>query len=88
MRAGALAREIASGQLERRLARSTDELGDLAGSMNTMAGALQEARRQTEAEAEALRTASTAMLSIARGARAAHDPRSIFEIVAHEGEAR
>jgi len=83
--AGDLAREIASGQLERRLpVRSADELGDLAGSMNTMAAALQKARRETEAEAWALRTASTAMLSIARGARAAHDPRSIFEIVAHE----
>ena len=83
--AGDLAREVASGQLDRRLpVRSDDELGDLAGSMNTMAAALQAARRETEAESEALRTASTAMLSIARGARAAHDPRSIFEIVAHE----
>jgi signal transduction histidine kinase/ActR/RegA family two-component response regulator len=83
--AGDLAREIASGQLERRLpVRSADELGDLAGSMNTMAAALQEARRETEAEAEALRTASTAVLSIARGARVAHDPSSIFGIVAHQ----
>ena len=80
-----LAREIASGQLERRLpVRDHDELGDLAGSMNTMAAALQEARRRAEAEAEALRSASSAMLTIARGARAAHDPHSIFEIVAHE----
>ena len=83
--AGDLAREIASGQLERRLpVRSADELGVLTGSMNTMAAALQEARRETEAEAEALRTTSTAVLSIARGARVAHDPGSIFEIVAHE----
>ena len=83
--AGDLAREIASGQLERRLpVRGSDELGDLASSMNTMAAALQEARREAEAEANALRTASTAMLSIAHGARAAHDPRSIFKVVAHE----
>jgi signal transduction histidine kinase/HAMP domain-containing protein/ActR/RegA family two-component response regulator len=83
--AGGLAREIASGRLERRLpVRSADELGDLAGSMNTMAAALQEARLETEAEAEALRRISTAMLSIARGARVAHDPASIFGIVAHE----
>jgi signal transduction histidine kinase/ActR/RegA family two-component response regulator len=83
--AGVLAREIASGRLEHRLpVRGADELGDLAGSMNTMATTLQEARRQTEAEAAALRTASTAMLSIARGARVAHDPGSVFEIVARE----
>ena len=83
--AGNLAREIASGQLDRRLpVRGADELGDLAASMNTMAVALQEARRETEAEAEALLTASAAMLSVARAARAAHDPRSIFGIVAQE----
>ena len=83
--AGGLAREIASGQLDRRLpVRSADELGDLAGSMNTMAAALHDARQRAEAEAEALRTATAAMLSIARGARAAHDPHSIFGMVAHE----
>jgi signal transduction histidine kinase/CheY-like chemotaxis protein len=83
--AGDLAREIASGHLERRLpVRSADELGDLAGSMNTMAGALLEARRKAESEAEALRGAAAAMLSIARGARAAHDPQSVFQMVAHE----
>jgi signal transduction histidine kinase/HAMP domain-containing protein/ActR/RegA family two-component response regulator len=80
-----LAREIASGQLERRLpVRSRDELGDLAGSMNTMAAALQVARARAENEAAALRTASSAMLSIARGARAAHDADSIFGMVAQE----
>ena len=83
--AGDLAREIASGQLDRRLpVRGADELGDLAGSMNTMALALQEARLRAETEAEALGTASAAMLSIARGARAAHDPPSIFAMVARE----
>ncbi len=83
--AGGLARAIASGQLERRLpVRSSDELGDLAGSMNTMAAALQAARRETEAEAEAMRTASSAVLSIARASRVAHDPDSIFETVARE----
>ena len=83
--AGDLAREIASGQLDRRLpVRSADELGDLAGSMNTMAAALKEARGAAEAEAEALRTASAAVLSIARGARAAHDLPSIFGMVASE----
>jgi len=80
-----LARDIASGQLDRRLpVRGADELGDLAGSMNTMAGALKEARRVAESEAGALRTASAAMLSIAQGARAAHDPRSVFQMVARE----
>ncbi len=83
--AGDLAREIASGQLDRRLpVRGNDELGDLANSLNTMAAALKEARRETEAEAGSLRTASAAMLSIARAARAADGPWSIFEIVARE----
>ncbi len=80
-----LAREIASGQLDRRLpVRSTDELGALAASMNTMAGALHEARQAAEEEADALRDATAAVVAIARGARAAHDPRSVFEVVAAE----
>ncbi|MBI5710583.1 MAG: response regulator [Candidatus Eisenbacteria bacterium] len=80
-----LAREIASGQLDRRLpVRSTDELGALAASMNTMAGALHQARRTAEEEADALRDATAAVVAIARGARAAHDPRSVFEVVAAE----
>ncbi len=80
-----LAQAIASGQLDRRLpVRSGDELGDLAGSMNSMAGSLQKAQARAEQEAEALRNASAAMLSIARGARSAQDPRSVFQMVAHE----
>jgi signal transduction histidine kinase/ActR/RegA family two-component response regulator len=80
-----LAREIASGHLDRRLpVRSADELGDLAGSMNTMAGALREARGKAETEAEAVRVAASAMLSIARGARGAKDLASVFQMVASE----
>ena len=80
-----LAREIASGQLERRLpVRSADELGDLAISMNTMAGALDAARSAAESEAAALRTASSAMLSIAAGARDAQEPQRLFAMVARE----
>jgi signal transduction histidine kinase/ActR/RegA family two-component response regulator len=80
-----LAREIASGQLDRRLpVRSSDELGDLAVSMNTMAGALHAARRAAENEALALRTASSAMLSIAGGARDAQEPQRLFAMVARE----
>ncbi len=80
-----LACEIASGQLDRRLpVRGTDELADLAVSMNTMAGALQAARRAAENEAAALRTASSAMLAIAGGARDAQEPEHLFAMVAHE----
>ena len=57
--ASELAREIASGQLERRLpVRSRDELGALARSMNTMAQALTEAREAAHTESEALRVAT------------------------------
>lgn len=80
-----LAREIASGQLDRRLpVRSADELGDLAISMNTMAGALDAARCAAENEAAALRTASSAMLTIAAGARDAQEPQRLFSLVARE----
>jgi signal transduction histidine kinase/ActR/RegA family two-component response regulator/HAMP domain-containing protein len=80
-----LAREIASGQLDRRLpVRSLDELGDLAVSMNTMAGALSAARCAAENEAGALRTASSAMLTIAADARDAQDPARLFALVARE----
>ncbi len=83
--AGNLAREIASGHLERRLpVRGRDELGDFAISMNTMALALDAARTATEKEAAALRTASSAMLSIAGGARDAQDPLRLFPLVARE----
>ena len=69
--ASELAREIASGQLERRLpVRSGDELGALARSMNKMAQALTEAREAAHTESEALRVATEEMLSIARAARA------------------
>jgi two-component system NtrC family sensor kinase len=44
-------REIAAGHLETRIAQtSTDELGDLAGAFNTMAGALDAARAQILAQ--------------------------------------
>ncbi len=80
-----LAREIASGRLERRLpVRSADELGDLAVSMNTMAGALGAARAAAENEATALRTASSAMLSISTGVRDAQEPGQVFAMVARE----
>jgi signal transduction histidine kinase/ActR/RegA family two-component response regulator len=80
-----LAREVASGHLERRLpVRSSDELGDLAVSMNTMAGALDEARAAAESEAAALRTAASAVLAIAAGARDAQEPQRLFALVARE----
>jgi len=85
--ASELAREIAAGQLDRRLpVRSDDELGALARSMNSMAGELSEAQRQARAEADALRVASEAVVAIAREARAADDPHSMFGLVA--GQAR
>ena len=68
--ASELAREIASGHLDRRLpVRSHDELGSLAHAMNTMAEALTEARAAARTESEALRVATGEMLSIARAAR-------------------
>jgi signal transduction histidine kinase/CheY-like chemotaxis protein len=78
-----LAREIAGGNLDRRLpVRSTDELGALATSMNTMAGALARSMARERAEASALRETAEAVVAIAQGARAAHDPGSVFRIVA------
>ena len=83
--ASELAGEIAAGQLDRRLPiRSRDELGALAESMNTMASALQDAHRLAQAEAEALRTATSAVVAIARGARLANDPDSVFALVSAE----
>jgi signal transduction histidine kinase/CheY-like chemotaxis protein len=68
--ASELAREIASGHLDRRLpVRSHDELGSLAHAMNTMAEALTEARAAARTEAEALQVATSEMLAIARAAR-------------------
>jgi signal transduction histidine kinase/ActR/RegA family two-component response regulator len=83
--ASGLAREIAAGQLDRRLpVRSDDELGGLARSMNTMAEALDEAEATAQREADALRSATAAVVAIARGARTAHDPASVFGVVAAE----
>ncbi len=81
--AATLAREIAGGRLDRRLpVTNPDELGDLAESLNTMAAALQESRARAHAEAEALRATAHAVVAIARGARASHDPASVFALVA------
>ncbi len=81
--ASGLAREIAAGHLERRLpVRGHDELGALAESLNTMAGALDRAHRRARTEADALRTATEAVVAIARGARGASDPRGVFAQVA------
>jgi signal transduction histidine kinase/CheY-like chemotaxis protein/HAMP domain-containing protein len=83
--AGALAREIAAGQLDRRLpVRGTDELATLATSLNSMAGHLAQARAQARAEASALRVAAEAVIAIAREARASSDPQTVFTAVASE----
>jgi signal transduction histidine kinase len=83
--AGELAREIADGNLARRLpVTSQDELGDLAESMNTMAGALARSLARERAEAAALRGTAEAVMAIAQGARAARDPASVFRVVAAE----
>ena len=81
--AGDLAREIALGNLERRLpVESDDELGHLAVSMNTMAAALNAARREASGESERLRTATEAVVAIAREARLTHEPGEVFRLVA------
>jgi signal transduction histidine kinase/ActR/RegA family two-component response regulator len=83
--AGALAREIADGNLARRLpVTSQDELGDLAESMNTMAAALARSLARERAESAALRGTAEAVMAIAQGARAARDPASVFRVVAAE----
>ena len=81
--AGDLAREIALGNLERRLpVESDDELGHLAESMNTMAAALNAARLEASGEAQRLRTATEAVVAIAREARLTHEPVEVFQLVA------
>jgi len=81
--ASGLAREIARGNLSRRLpVRTDDEIGGLAESMNTMAASLTAAQRQASSEAERLRTATDAVLAIAREARTIHEPREVFQLVA------
>jgi signal transduction histidine kinase/ActR/RegA family two-component response regulator len=80
-----LAQEIAAGRLDRRIpVRSEDELGTLAQSLNSMASSLLDARRRVEAEAEALRVATAAMVEIGRGVRSARDPAAVFDVVARE----
>jgi signal transduction histidine kinase len=81
--ASGLAREIAGGNLARRLpVRAGDELGALAESMNTMAEALAESRERERVEAATLRETAEAVVAIAQGARAARDPASVFRVVA------
>lgn len=81
--AGGLAREIAGGNLERRLpVRGTDELGALAESMNTMAAALAQSHARERTEAAALRETTEAVVAIAQGARVARDPAGVFRVVA------
>ncbi len=81
--ASALAREIADGNLARRLpVRAHDELGALAESMNTMAAALAESRGRERVEAAALRETAEAVVAIAQSARATRDPASVFRVVA------
>src|SRR5262249_31037719 len=80
-----LARAIAAGQLERRIpVRSRDELGTLAESLNTMAGALTEARRQAHEESQAMVLANQATVAIASGAREAKGVDDVFEVVAEQ----
>ena len=80
-----LARDIAAGELHRRLpVRTGDEIGALAESMNTMAEALQGARAEARNEADALRVAFEAVGAIARGARRAPDAAAMFRVVASE----
>lgn len=80
-----LARAIAQGELERRIpVRSPDELGTLAASLNTMAAALTQAREQTRIEADAMRRATEAVVSIARGAREVGSVDAVFDVVASQ----
>ena len=81
--ASELARAIANGQLGRRLpVRSDDELGTLAESMNTMAGALSDSRRRELDEAATLRDTAEAMVAVGQSARASDDPVNVFHVVA------
>ncbi|HYM82069.1 MAG TPA: ATP-binding protein [Candidatus Limnocylindria bacterium] len=78
-----LAKDIAAGHLERRLpVRGDDELGALAESLNTMALTLAETQKRERSEAAALRDAADAVVAIAHGVRAGHNPRRVFEVVA------
>ena len=78
-----LARAIATGELERRIpVRSPDELGTLAASLNTMAAALTQSREQTRMEAESMRRATEAMVSIAGEARESRGVDEVFDVVA------
>jgi signal transduction histidine kinase/CheY-like chemotaxis protein len=86
--AGELAREIADGDLSRRLpVRGRDELGSLAVSLNRMADAIATARRQTALEAAHLRNSTRAVIGVARQARRVTDPRRAFEIVSTHARA-
>ena len=81
--ASQLAREIAGGNLNRRVpVRSDDELGALAVSLNSMASGLADAWRRAQKESDNLRIASEAVVATARGARAATGPHGSFEVVA------
>jgi signal transduction histidine kinase/ActR/RegA family two-component response regulator len=83
--ASGLAREIAAGRLNRRLpVRGKDELSQLAEAMNTVAAALLEAHERVETESAALKTASRAVMAIARGTRTGRDPGAMFDVVATE----
>ena len=83
--ASALAREIASGHLDRRMpVQGADELGALAESMNTMAHALAVSRERERSEAAAMRDTAEAVVNIARGVRPAQDPIAVFQVVATE----
>ena len=81
--ASALAREIASGHLDRRMpVQGSDELGALAESMNTMAMALAISRERERAEAAAMRDTAEAVVHIAQGVRPTQDPNAVFQVVA------
>ena len=83
--ASGLAREIAAGRLDRRLpVRGKDELSQLAEAMNTVAAALLEAHGRVEIEANALKNASRAVMTIARGTRTSRDLGAMFDVVASE----
>jgi len=79
-----LAREIASGNLSRRLpVRGPDEVGSLSASLNSMADSLDASRRQTALEAGRLDASVRVVLGVARQVRRVSEPRRAFEIVAH-----
>jgi signal transduction histidine kinase/ActR/RegA family two-component response regulator/HAMP domain-containing protein len=82
--ASQLARDIAAGNLDRRIpVRGEDELGTLAESLNIMAEALMMTMERERAEASALRDTAEAVISIERAARGAQDWGSAFEVLAH-----